>query len=263
MKKKDELKYFDETWEDMQICLVDFCKHEQEESLHQFRVLVKKISAFITLVGSMENKNPFKGLLKPLSKIFKKAGEIRNAQINLQLCKTHQLSNQDFIDSQQELLDTAIPRFKEQEDDYIEKLATVYKAVKKKLKPVPNLHFYIYCNIKLHMLSDALQKDNFDEQLHNCRKIIKVLMYNYKLANARTAITINKEYLDDVQTAIGNWHDSALMIELLSVNAPKDKLVINSLKTNHDKQRDKVYRIVRDFYTNATTVVDLPLEQID
>ena len=82
------------------------------------------------------------------------------------------------------------------------------------------------------------------EQTHACRKRLKVLLYNLPLVKGIDGITVNEEYLNQVQTAIGDWHDHVLAAEQFP-----------ELEGRSDEMIKEVKILTENFYERATTVV--------
>src|SRR4051812_8711302 len=104
MKKREGKKYIDREWRSTVHHLKDFIKKGEQESLHRFRTGVKKLRAFFTLAESVKNGQGTLKSFKPVHKVFKLAGEIRNAYINTQLGKSQQGAPMDFIHDQEQTM---------------------------------------------------------------------------------------------------------------------------------------------------------------
>lgn len=246
----------------MTAALRSYVETEQPEDLHRFRVQVKKLRAFFILSDSAEKHQVLTKHFKPVRAIFKEAGEIRNIFMNLELGKAEGRSNKTFIAMQQQQLEKASAAFKTKGDEHLETLKTAYQILKTDIKPVSDLHINLYFQDQLQQIAKSLSEHKFDEQLHACRKLVKILIYNYKFAYTALVSAINIEYLDQVQTAIGNWHDNILATALFMSQEAKDTNVISHLKKQEHKLKKEVTSIINDFGNRATTVVELPLEQV-
>jgi CHAD domain-containing protein len=98
--------------------------------------------------------------------------------------------------------------------------------------------------------------------LHQCRSGIKVLIYNYQLTAPALETAFNEDYLQDIQTAIGDWHDNILAKELFTRFALNDKAVLAKINKRHLKLERNIKKLVNDFYNQATIVTELPVEQL-
>jgi CHAD domain-containing protein len=262
MKKRDEIRYFDKEWKDMKVHLKSFFKKEQQEDLHRFRVEVKKIRAFLILSESTSHHSKLTRCFKPVRQIFKQAGEIRNAYMNQELGRAQQIHNDEFMSRQYQLQVIAEKKFKSKKVRFLGKLKGTHRVLKKKIKPVSDLHISLFYQTWLEQIADSLAELKFDEQLHTCRKRIKILIYNYRLARVVPKIGFNVDYLERVQTAIGDWHDHLLAMALFSSDEVKDIAAVTRLKKQDSKLKRNIIALTKDFYNQAITVVELPVEQI-
>jgi CHAD domain-containing protein len=262
MNKKQERDYFDKEWNDMKTSLKSYLKKEQQEDLHRFRVQVKKLRAFIILADSADPHPKLAGHFKPVRKIFKEAGEIRNAYMNQKLGESHHINNEEFMISQYQLQVTASGKFKLKKVRFLKRLKDVHHELKRKIQPTSNLHVNLFYQTQLEQIANFLKKIEFNNQLHDCRKQVKILLYNYKLTQPVLDTKLNEEYLKEIQTEIGDWHDHILAIELFSSDEVKDNAVVINLKKQDDKLKSDIAASTKDFYNKATTVVDLPVEQV-
>ncbi|MDB5112584.1 MAG: hypothetical protein JWR67_3698 [Mucilaginibacter sp.] len=263
MKKKEERKYFDREWKEMQASLKAWFKKEKQEDLHHFRVQVKKLRAFLILSESNEQHPKMTKNFKPVRRIFKQAGEIRNAHMNIELGKAQQVENDEFMNNQHLMQVKATRKFRSKKIRFLEKLKSAHQKLKQELKPINDVHISFFYENHLNQIAAMLAKLQFDDELHNCRKQVKILIYNHKLVRTALDTGFNGDYLEQVQTAIGDWHDHVLAINLFSSDEAKDKTVVSNLQKQDSELQKHITDLTKDFYNRATTVVELPVEQID
>lgn len=242
----------------MKSSLIAFFKKEDQEDLHRFRVQVKKLCAFLILSDSTGEHPNLLRCFKPVKKIFKDAGEIRNAFMNQELAKEYQTGDNAFISSQCQLQIDATGKFRSNKARHMEKIKDAHETIKEKIGSINDVHISLFYQNVLQQISGTLINLKFNEDLHNCRKQVKALMYNHKLVHSALAIDFNVNYMHRVQTAIGYWHDNALAIELYS----EDKAMVAALKKQGAKLKRNITKLTKDFFNQATTVVDLPVEQL-
>src|SRR5215469_5157746 len=96
MKVKAEEKYLDKEWIEMGARLKAFLETGDQEQLHKFRVQVKKLRAMLTLFENASKEPGLTKLFKPVKKIFRRAGVIRDAHIHLKLSERYDLKNELF-----------------------------------------------------------------------------------------------------------------------------------------------------------------------
>jgi len=255
MKRKQEQQYVDKHWKSMKSNLKDYLSTGNQEALHDFRLEVKKMRAFLVL---QPNNKLFKDF-KPVKKIFKHAGDIRNIFLNLELGQQHQVDDENFVLQQHLQLEQLIIDFKSQGDKYIKDVKNAYHHLSDRIESIPDLHINLFYERQLHQIADSLTKITFDDSLHHCRKLIKELIYNYKLFMPVLQMQLNEEYLNNIQTAIGDWHDITLATDLFKNN----KTAMVGLKKSNTSVRRKITGLAKDFFDKATTTTELAIEQID
>ncbi|MEO6977463.1 MAG: CHAD domain-containing protein [Mucilaginibacter sp.] len=262
MKKREEENYFDKQWLAMTTSLAAYLETENPEDLHRFRVQVKKLRAFIVLADSVEGASLLGPLFKPVKSVFKKAGEIRNAYMNQQLGKAHHTGNNLLMESQQLLEVNASRDFKLAGSKHLDKIKQTQHLIEGKIQPISNLHINLFYQKLLQQVAVTVKNIKFNEGLHDCRKLVKILIYNLKLVRPVLTIAFNDDYMDQVQTAIGDWHDNVLAIALFSSGGDSDKAIVVALKKQQAALKRNITALTKDFYNQATTVVELPIEQL-
>lgn len=70
MKKQQEKKHLGKLWKKMQQHFKRFTRNQDQEELHQFRVQVKKIRSFLTLLAENKKNNQLQEDFKPIRKLF-------------------------------------------------------------------------------------------------------------------------------------------------------------------------------------------------
>lgn len=262
MKKDDEKKYMEREWRSMTHHLKAFIKTGDQESLHHFRTGVKKLRAFFSLTESAKKNHKAAKLFKPVRAIFKQAGHIRNAYINSQLGKSQQTIQLDFIQAQEQLMNTLAVQFKAKGAQYLAALSKAHRKLKKHTPKLKNLHIGLYYQQQLESIAAGLQKHRFDEDLHTCRKQIKMLIYNYRLVKPNLDRPFNEDYLEQVQNAVGDWHDNSVAIALFAIEAAQPETATVLLKKRAVQLKREITKLLKGFYDRATTVTELPLEQV-
>ena len=255
MKKKDAQKYFDKQYESMRSCLDGFLQNRDQEELHRFRVQVKKLRAFMVLQpGKKSGKQ-----LKPIVQIFKKAGEIRNIFLNVQLVLEHAENNDAFILQQRHEMDALIASFKLNGIAFMEVVDGSRNTSLNSIDSVADLHINMFYQQQLHHIDTVFRHIIFNDELHHCRKLLKQLTYNYKLVQPWLMVKLNEDYLEEIQTAIGDWHDNILATDLFKDNVK----IVEVLKRQSEELKKKIIELAADFFERATTSVEMGLEQLD
>jgi len=243
--------------------LESFVKKGEQEDLHRFRTGVKKLRAFFILADSAAKEPTLEQHFKPVRKVFKQAGEIRNAYINQELGKAQPGDSASLIRDQWLLMKRATKIFNARRGQHLARLRKTRRKLNKRIVSVSNLRISLYYQQQLEATAAILARNRFDEELHACRKQLKILIYNYQLVRSKLDLPFNADYLEKVQTAIGDWHDNQLAIVLFSKAETENREALSSLKKQRTRLKRALTRLTKNFQEQATTVTALPLEQID
>jgi CHAD domain-containing protein len=253
MNKKKEKIYFNDQWDAMADHLKKFIENGEQEELHQFRVQVKKLRAMIELLDTNSGKHPLKEDFKPVRKIFKRCGEIRNAFINLQYGQQLQFKNEDFFMNHLYEIEKGTKEVKELGKQYLKTIKAAYNDIGGDLQHVGNKEIVEFYKTKLYNIASFLENLQFNDELHATRKQIKTLMYNRKLAqNALDGkLQISNDYLDKLQTLIGDWHDNVLAMELFASAGFNSKPIITKIKSQNTRLKRSITALAHDFERKA------------
>ncbi|MBS1504794.1 MAG: CHAD domain-containing protein [Bacteroidetes bacterium] len=254
MKKKTERAYFNGEWQQMEAYLDAFFESGDQEKLHRFRVQVKKLRAMLTLLDTATATGKLTKDFKPVRKIFKKGGHIREAYINLQLARRYFLQDETFILGQVNDMDQRILDFKANAKKYLKIIREVHDKLENDLKALGNEDINEFYKKNLNQISGALTRIQFNDRLHDCRKKIKMLVYNRKIAKKALEgnLSLNEDYLDKLQDCIGDWHDNVMAIELFSAHIATAKPIITKIKRQNTGLRKSINLLARDFISRAT-----------
>ncbi|GAO44017.1 CHAD domain-containing protein [Flavihumibacter petaseus] len=188
---------------------VDIPRQPDEETIHQFRVNIKKLHAFLRMLrdGSV-NKPPLQ-LPKRLKKMYRQVGEIRDRQLCLKRLKMIFLPSDDVKDTISALEKKIRDLLKEKsvwlhKQEFIaleQQLATILAesdVASPETLPTPfALEKDVYFRLKKRNIEEVLLAGNFkDDELHTIRKNLKDMLY------------LSKLYKDDLKTPVpGEWSD--------------------------------------------------------
>jgi CHAD domain-containing protein len=256
MKKKEEEKYFDKEWKEMNAHLQHFLATGDQEALHRFRVQIKKLKAMLSLFGDTSRKPDLLRGFKPIKKIFRSAGNIRDAHTNLQLSETYAIKNEIFETDQHRIIDEGTNEFQFNGRKYIKDIKETYKQIKKRLPHVKDKAIADYYQEHLRHIATNFAVSGFTEDMHTNRKLIKILVYNHKIAEKALngSLPFNTSYLDKLQEAIGKWHDNVVAEQLFSSPEINDKPVVTKIKRKNVGIKRTITSLAEDFLQKATTV---------
>jgi len=253
MKKKQEIKYFHKEWKQMNNHLEAFLATGDQEQLHKFRVQIKKLRAMLNLVEHTSHQPRLLREFKPVRKIFKYAGNIRDAYTNLLLSERYQLKNEAFETGQQKIIADGIVEFQLHGKKYLKSLKNSYKLLKKQLPKVDDDAIADFYKNQLEDIAAKLQGGNFDDEMHDNRKLLKILVYNQRLAgSALGSLHLNAGYLDKLQKAIGDWHDNIVAAKLFSSPELNDLPVVKKINKKNAGVRLNITKLANNFIKKAT-----------
>ena len=256
MKTKKEKEYLKKYLNAIQKHLKDFLQSQDQEALHQFRVQVKKTRSLLVLLEDGGDNKKLLRLFKPVKKVFKKAGSIREAYIHLRLGDQHHLHNDAFGKQQQQVVEKGTEAFCDKGHKHLHHLKKAKVKLNKAIHHIDNAGIQAFYNKTLNEIAEFLAQPVFDEGLHQCRKQIKYLLHNRKLAAKEVeSLSFNTDYLDELQEMIGKWHDNLLAIELFSSSESEKASANNEIKAHNaelqKKITDKVVRFQEKVRTQA------------
>ncbi len=256
MKKKQEAKYLDKEWKEMNAHLQKFLETGDQEALHKFRVQIKKLKAMLSLVEDTASKHGLLKDFKPVRKIFKYAGDIREAHMNLQLGETYEIKNEAFETDQHRIIEEGTNQFRLQGKKFLKNIKNAHKLLKKQLPDVDDEAIAAYYQKQLREIATNLAVSGFNEDMHTNRKLIKILVYNHKLAEKALngSLPFNTRYLDKLQEAIGKWHDNIVAAQLFSSPELNDQPVVTKIKRKNAGLKRSISALTEDFLKKATTI---------
>jgi CHAD domain-containing protein len=233
--------------------LDSFLKTGDQEKLHQFRLQVKKLRALLELFDAASPKSKLSKDFKPVKSIFKHCGVIREAYINLQLSANYGLKNEEFILEQVNAMERGIKEFGESSRKYLKIIKVVHKKLEENLGAIDDDSINEFYKTQLEQIAQLLETAHFDDRLHDCRKKVKILLYNRKVAANALEGTLNVDngYLDKLQGRIGDWHDNTLAMELFSALESIDKAIIVRIKKEDTRLKKSINTLAHDFWKKA------------
>ena len=255
MNKKEEAKYLEKEWKGMNIHLKDFLETGDQEALHRFRVQIKKLRALLCFFEDTSNQSGLLKGFKPVRKIFKAAGHIRDAYTNLQLSESCAIKNEYFESGQKKIIEDGINEFRHNDKKFKRNIKNACKHLKKRLPGVENHSIADYYKKQLQQVAANLAVSGFTEGMHTNRKLIKILIYNHKLAEKALngILPFNTTYLDKLQDTIGKWHDNFVAAQLFSSPELNDKPVVTRIKRKNAVIKRRINSLADDFLRKATT----------
>lgn len=229
--------------------------------IHHFRVEMKKLRALIRLINLSHVDDQDK-IPKPLKSFYNIAGNIRNLQLQ-----------------QQRIADLSKNLSIEPPSSYLQFLEEEERAMKKEAQQLAvNISLKDFEKELIGKVPEQLTKEvrtafvekrkirleelftlpfYYDEGLHEIRKIVKDLMYNYKflenivVAELPSAINHLKQ-MQSLTLALGDFHDLCVALFLLSsiylerVGDCDEAGILNQLKTQLQLRKENMKEEIID-----------------
>ncbi|HYK47861.1 MAG TPA: CHAD domain-containing protein [Parafilimonas sp.] len=217
LKKEQQYEYIDKRCENATLAVKNFGENKDHEELHKLRVEIKKLKACAAFTSKLAGEH-YKKKLRPVSEIFKKAGEIRTARLNLATLKKYRIRATAFRQGQLAIGENVAQQFNTSSGRYTQVIKSTCDELRDDCGDISNKKIREFYSKKIELLS-MFFTEKFDEgKLHERRKIIKRLVYVDSLLpdKLKAELAINIPYLDTLQDIIGKWHDALVIIDLLN-----------------------------------------------
>jgi len=250
MTKAEEKKRLRKIRKRMRQSLILFLSEADQTQLHQFRVQVKKTKSLLLLLQVNRRNKKLLEVFKPVKKIFRHAGRIRDAYLHLDIAAEFQLMDSEFMQEQQVGMVQESELFREKGKRYLNVVNHTFAKLLKRLKKTDDYKIASFFQSELDAVTLALAKREFDEAMHACRKKIKNLLYNYKLAQSSfgNQVTLNIPYLTEVQEKIGKWHDDVMAWQLIEEKLPETPLALSKMKERVHEDEREIITISENFW---------------
>lgn len=242
-----------------------YFRDPQIEILHLFRVEIKKIRAVFIQLEDISGLKSVKKLHQEVKKIFRKAGEIRELQIEISWLEKHRKFDLLRLMQYDQRLRKADKAFHRNIPKMLAALKKISRKMEGRLIKITQQQTDEYISKKWQSVLRPLLSNIDESHWHETRKGIKQLVY------ARHWISpdriLHKKVLsiflsmDKLQNYIGNWHDLDLLAQKLkdiegetaghAILQREQQLAIKRL---HTEKEILVQRIRNAFYNLSKEV---------
>jgi CHAD domain-containing protein len=232
MSTKEAVKqYFEKYLKELRLQLKTAIDTQEENAVHQFRVNTKKLNALIQYLEKKYPEEKYRKDFQPIKKIFKKAGKIREIQLDIQ--KLNNLSGElkDIKNQLNKAFEFSIEDFLKLEGHWKKDLSFFSNSMKGKLKNITFEELQLYFS----NLIKGAHSQLLNRSYHNARKNIKSILYLRELIplQQQEDLAIDFVFLEKLQEKIGIWHDLVTSIDLGNnlVFIPNKEEEIHSLES--------------------------------
>ncbi len=234
-----------------------FIQAQDPEELHHLRVEIKKLKALVSFSEKCSKDKKIAAHFKKTKKLFKAAGLVRSAQVNLEIINKYKMAGPAFKKEHSRLLKNHSQQFLKKADQLEKRWKEVHKKIVKDLQDIEGK-----CMVKVYLeylqeLSLLFSDQDLEKNLHEGRKIIKNLLYMYNLLPSVTLkkLHLNIPYLKKLEDQIGKWHDNILAYELL-LEGNMDNATTKKIETNTKRMFKLIQSSVEEFPEKATRIVN-------
>ena len=193
--------------------LLEFDLSSSENSLHDFRVEIKKMKAIMKFLKSVYPKQKLKKSTRQLNSIFQEAGEIREYQLLILWFQKHDLTI--FIEKTfpNKTLEKMIEKFHKKVHEFKHDLKDLNEHVSEYIYKTNEILAEQYVTDLSVQIETIIRKNCPMSEWHELRKIIKQWMYAINWIENGKGTDIS--FFQKLQEAIGYWHDTQVIKETL------------------------------------------------
>ena len=197
----------------------NFCKSYtlDDNAIHDMRVSIKHLRAYVRLLGPLANHATNQPLLLFYKKIFKPAGQLREIQVNYSLCKKEnaKILYPYTIFLKKRLRKKSLDYQLVIEKTSLDALKKAQETINDLIKICPDVLFYRaatgYIKVNQKRIKKLLHQKSFKaEDLHTIRKLLKENKTYSQLQAHIIPSKKTKKLLKSIkkqEEAIGDWHD--------------------------------------------------------
>ncbi len=210
--------------------------------MHKLRIEIKKINALVFFLrGCSKNENTSINF-KPVNKLFKRAGHIRNSYVYAKLLDRYHLADSGLKTERRKIIVNRSRTFCSKYRKDIIGVKNTRTLLIRRIHGIANKEILRVYKNQLKKLHSLLTHEHSSRQLHKCRSKIKKLVYMYQVIHKPLAnkLRLNIHYLDQLQNTIGKWHDTITAVELLRRQKNFDKTVVDKLRKRSQELSDLI-----------------------
>lgn len=186
---------------------------DDEVSIHRARVEIKKIFALSDLIDQCSGNTDSSTSLRPLSRIFKLMGRMRDHSHAMTLCLEYQI-DRSILDKEGKSLHRCSKKLRSRIGDMLEEWSKIKKSNTKRLKPITEANWKLYLHNKYDEIARVTGASPTAEELHAIRRSIRQLLCNSQIGGQDHTVVTSADMarLDRLQSDIGDWHDMAVFM---------------------------------------------------
>ncbi|HWB63732.1 MAG TPA: CHAD domain-containing protein [Chitinophagales bacterium] len=199
--------YHRQRWRNILRLLPLYLQKQKAEDLHRLRVEIKKLTAIYHLLAYIHPAFSIQESLKQLDKIFKLSGKIRD-RLNAKAFEK-KFGVKTGNDKLKHKAQKATRKLNSGYNEHTALLKAVRKRNNAWLTNIKTTQLQSYLTTTKQQVITLLKANPEGKKLHECRKMLKELMYLSALETGRKKTISQREVqlIDHLQDMIGCWHD--------------------------------------------------------
>jgi CHAD domain-containing protein len=199
-----------------------------DETLHDLRVELKRVRFIKNVLSQFLEDSQINKAYKPFRKLFEKLGKIRGQHVNMYklktaLTNTSEASAQKHFEIRKQKLEEKFRKSINKSTDDLHTDINALNAFALRIKSWNNDDF-------VHSLKKQVRKKvnkrTSKKNLHGARHLLKAVMYSAELSPelaGKISSVFNMSIVNDLEDAIGDWHDLSLLLKGKTVKLLKSK----------------------------------------
>jgi CHAD domain-containing protein len=176
---------------------------------------MKKVRAFGALNRAGTPTGKASEARRQLRKLYRQTGHVRQQALNREALQRLAASSAPVNDSAAPGGQQANADLKQRADAANAWVRRQISWLRASAQSLTNKQLRRHFRLHIRQLHRQFRRMESVEELHDCRKTIKNLVYQYGALPPRIQrkVPLNASYLESVEEAIGQWHDAALALE--------------------------------------------------
>ncbi|WP_026951243.1 CHAD domain-containing protein [Algoriphagus mannitolivorans] len=224
-----------------------------KKAFHRFRVEVKRLNALLQILHRANPKFDFKSVQKAIRKLFKKAGPIREMQLEKDLLSEHKLL--DKVPDLKSKLDKEIQKrrnefFKSRNLARTKKIKKRFRRIQKEIKnqkPLEFTHFIedLWEEILL-MIASGIDPVN----AHLLRKKLKIYQYSLEILG-KNNFPIHIPKIEELSSLLGAWHDRDVFLirveaeDLIAKVSPDERKIFTGFVESIRQESAEMFQAIQ------------------
>lgn len=192
--------------------LEKYHQFQETDSLHRIRLEIKKLKGTLMLLGFVDEDFDTKESYRPLRKIFRQAGKIRQPSVMMELLLAHGMEGlpvESLGDSQK-----AKDKFRADTPFFVTRVKKLGRRLEPRWKSVRRKHITAYVKKLQRLIRRTFVPRLKSARLHRARKRLKKAIYLSRLTDGLKRKEV--EFYSSLESAIGSLHDKEILLEFLS-----------------------------------------------